>query len=73
MTVCLAKSKITKRIALFQFIIPDSRLYDSVTVVIPDEELLAIRKVFDQYDVMQAQLRKLFTKEQKHAQYTSPA
>lgn len=67
MTIHLAKSKLTEKIELFQFVAPPPHLYDSVLVNIPDEELLAIRKVFDQYDVMQAQLRELFTERQKHA------
>jgi hypothetical protein len=72
MTVHLAKSKLTGKIELFQLVAPPPHLYDSVLVVIPDEELFAIRKVFDQYDVVQAQLRELFTQKQKHAQHTSP-
>ena len=73
MTVHLAKSKLTGKIELFQFVAPPPHLYDSVLVALPDEELLAIRKVFDQYDVMQAQLRELLTEKQNHAQHTSPA
>ena len=73
MTAQLAKTKLTGKIELFQFVAPPPHLYDSVLVALPDEELLAIRKVFDQYDVMQAQLRELLTEKQKHAQHTSPA